>query len=242
MGTQRFESLSRRLLRAGIAPRHVKRLTAELEAHFVDLVAELRSTGLSQAECLSQAAARLGTEDVLAANIIARPELQSWARQWPWLAFVLLPLLAVPVQFVLSMLAAVGVFTLSTRVLGLTALHPGAVPWVVGVLQAYGLWVAPMFTAGAACLLAARRDAPVIWPIVGIVLIALVGASTNASFEWSPAVPRGAMSGGIGINFHDIGTAKSLRVMLTLLIVLAPFLWLRGRTNRENRARSPEGP
>lgn len=239
MTTQRFAGLSRRLLRAGIAPRHVKRLLAELEAHFADLVAELRSTGLSQAESESQAAVRLGTEDVLAANIIARPELQSWARQWPWLAFALLPLLALPVQFVLSMLAAVGVFTFSTRVLGVTALHPGAVPWVVGGLQTYGVWIAPMLAAGAACFVAARRGAPALWPIVGSVLIALAGASTNAGFEWSAAVPRGALSGGIGFHFPDIGTATSLRATLTLLIVLAPFLWLRRRALGENRARAP---
>lgn len=239
MVTQRFASLSRRLLRAGVAPRHVKRLIAEIETHFVDLVAELRSAGLSPAESEAQAAVRLGTEDVLAANIIARPELQSWARQWPWLAFVLLPLLAVPVQFVLSMLAAIGVFTFSTRVLGLTVLHPGAVPWVVEGLQAYGVWIAPMLAAGGACFLAARRRVPILCPIVGSTLIALVGASTNAGFEWSPVVPRGVMSAGIGLqHLTDIGTARSLRVLLTLLFVLAPFLWLRGRANGENRARS----
>jgi hypothetical protein len=238
MATQRFEGLSRQLSQAGIAPRHVKRLIAELEAHFLDLVAELRSTGLSQEESESQAAVRLGTEDVLAANIIARPELKAWARQWPWLAFVLLPLLVLPVQFVLSMAAAAAVFSFSTRVLGLTPVHPGVVLWVVGVLQAYGMWIAPMLTAGAACFLALRRGAPVAWPIVGCALIALVGASTNASFEWSPAVPRGAMSGGIGFNLPDIGTAKTLRVMLTLLSVLAPFLWLRAkRTGRSEPAR-----
>lgn len=160
MTTERFAGLSRRLLRAGVAPRHVKRLIAELEAHFADLVAELQSTGLSPAECESRAAVRLGTEDAVAANILARPELQSWTRQWPWLAFVLLPLLALPLQFVLSMLAALGVFNFSTRVLGLTALNPGAVPWVVGALQTYGVWIAPILAAGAACFLAARRGRP----------------------------------------------------------------------------------
>jgi hypothetical protein len=229
MATQRFEGLSRRLPQAGIAPRHVKRLIAELEAHFLDLVVELRSTGLSQEESESQAAVRLGTEDILVANIIARPELQAWARQWPWLAFVLLPLLVVPVQFAFSMAVAAGVFSFSSRVLGLTPVHPGVVLSVVGGLQAYGTWIAPVLTAGAACFLALRLGAPVAWPIVGCALIALVGASTNASFEWSPAVPRGVMSGGIGFNLPDIGTAKSLRVILTLLSVLAPFLWLRGK-------------
>jgi hypothetical protein len=229
MTTQRFAGLSRRLLRAGVAPRHVKRLIAELEAHFADIVSELRSTGRSQAESESQAAVRLGSEDVLVANIIARPELQSWARQWPWLAFVLVPLLALPLQFVLSMLAAIGVLNFSTRVLGLTALHPGAVPWVVGALQTYGVWIAPILAAGAACFVAARRGAPELWPVVGSALIALAGASTNASFEWSSAVPRGALSGGIGIKFPDVGLAWSLRVILSLLIILVPYVWLRSR-------------
>lgn len=233
-----FEGLSRRLLRAGIAPRHVKRLIAELEAHFTDVVAELRSAGQSQAESESQAAVRLGTDDVLFANILARPELQSWTRQWPWLAFVLLPLLALPAQFVLSMLAAVGVVAFSTQVLGLTALHPGAVPWVVEGLQAYAVWIAPMVAAGAACFLAMRCGAPVAWPIVGTALIAVLGATTNASFEWSPTLPRGALSGGIGLPFPDVGLARSLRAILTLLIILVPFLSLRRRANGESRARS----
>jgi hypothetical protein len=238
MTTQHFEGLWRRLLRAGIAPRHLKRLIAELEAHFTDVVAELRSAGLSQAESESQAAVRLGTDDVLFANILAHPELQSWTRQWPWLAFVLLPLLALPVQFVLSMLAAVGVVAFSTQVLGLTALHPGAVPWVVGGLQAYAVWIAPMVAAGATCFLAVRYGAPLAWPVVGSVLIALLGATTNASFEWSPTVSRGALSGGIGLHFPDVGLTASLRAILTLLIILVPYLWLRRRANGENRARS----
>ena len=229
MTTQRFEGLSQRLLRAGMAPRQVKRLVAEIEAHFADLVAELRSAGLSQAESESQAAVRLGTEDVLIANVLAHPELRSWARQRPWLAFVLLPLLALAVQFVLSMLAAVGVIAFSTQVLGITALYPGPVPWVVRGLQAYGVWIAPIVAAGAACFLAVRSGAPLIWPIVGCALIAILGAATNASFEWSPAVPRGVLSGGIGLNFPDLGLTSALRVILTILTVLVPVLWLRRR-------------
>lgn len=239
VATRGFEGLSPRLLQAGIAPRHVKRLIAELETHWVDLVTELRATGLSQEESESQAAVRLGTEDILAATIIARPELQAWSRQWPWLAFVLLPLLALPVQFVLSMAAAVGVFSFSIRVLGLTAVHPGVVLWVVGAIQVYGVWIAPILTAGATCFLAARRGAPAIWPIVGIVLIALVGATTNASFEWSSAVPRGTMSGGVGFYFPGIGGGRGLRVVLTLFIALVPFVWVTSRTNEGSRVHSP---
>jgi hypothetical protein len=229
MPGERFAGLAERLRNAGISPRRVSRLICELEAHFDDLVAEFRSTGLSQAESESQATVRLGTVDVLAASIIARPELRSWARRWPWLAFTVLPLLSLPVQFVLSMLATVGVVTFSTHTLGMTSLHPGPVPWVCEALQAYALWIAPMVAAGAACFFAARYRAPLLWPIIGSILIALLGAATNASFHWSPALPKGAISAGIGFRFPDIGFA---RVLLTLVTILAPFLWARHRAPR----------
>ena len=150
------------------------------------------------------------------------------------MAFVLLPLLALPLQFVLSMLAAVGVVSFSTQVLGMTSHHPGVVPWVVAGLQAYGMWIAPIAAASAACFLAVRSGAPLAWPIVGSALIALLGAATNASFEWSPAVPRGALSAGIGLHFPDLGLTVSLRAILTILTVLVPVLWLRRRRSELN--------
>lgn len=232
MTDRRFQGLSQRLLRAGIAPRHVLRLVAEIEAHFADLVAELRSAGLSQAESESRAAVRLGAEDVLVANILAHPELRSWARRRPCLAFVLLPLFTLAGQFVLSMLAAVAVIAFATQVLGVTPLHPGPVPWVVRGLQAYGVWIAPVAAAAAACLLAVRCGAPLAWPVVGCALVALLGAATNASFEWSPASPRGVLSGGIGLHLPGLGLISGLRVVLTILTVLVPVLWLR-RKRRE---------
>ena len=225
----RFAGLSERLRRAGISPRRVRRLISELEAHFDDLVAELRSAGLSQAESESQAAIRLGTEDVLAASIIARPELHSWARRWPWLAFTVLPLLSLPIQFVLSMSAAVAVVDFSVHTLGMTALHPGPVPWICETIQGYALWIAPMVAAAGACYFAARYRASVLWPVVGSILIAFLGATTNASFQWSPALPKGAISAGIGFRFPDIGPAIGFRVLLTLVVILAPFLWVRRR-------------
>lgn len=230
MAGGRFAGLSERLLRGGIGPRRVRRLISELEAHFDDLVAELQSTGLSQTESESQASVRLGTEDVLAASILARTELRSWARHWPWLAFTVLPLLSLPAQFVLSMLAAVGAFSFSVHTLGMTALHPGLVPWVCEALQAYALWIAPMLAAGAACFFAARYRAPALWPIIGSILIALLGAMTNAGFDWSPTLPKGAISAGLG--FPGRGPAMGLRILLTLVTILTPFLWIRRREKR----------
>jgi hypothetical protein len=234
---KRFAGLGERLLQAGVAPRQVARLVSELQAHFDDLVAEARASGLSQAESESQAANRLGSEEVLAARIIAQPELRSWARQWPWLAFALLPLLLLVVQFVLSMAASVGVVSFSIRVLGMTALHPGSVRWICEAIETYALWVAPLIAAGAACLFAARLRAPVFWPLVGSLLVALVGAMTNAGFDWSPTVPRGVLSGGIGFPGKD--PAMRLRLSLTLVTILAPFLWFKYLKRTANRTPPP---
>ena len=228
----RFAGLSERLRRAGISPRRVRRLISELEAHFDDLVAEFRLTGLSQAESESQAANRLGTEDVFAESVIARPELRSWTRRWPWLAFAVLPLLSLPVQFVFSMAPAVAIFGFSVHILGMTPLHPGPVPWICEAFQAYALWIAPMVAAAGACYFAARYRASALWPVVGSILIAILGAHTNASFQWSPALPKGAISAGIGFRFPDIGPAIGFRVLLTLVTILAPFLWVRRRESR----------
>jgi hypothetical protein len=228
----RFAGLVERLRRAGISPRRVRRLVSELEAHFDDLVAEFQSSGLSRSESESQADMRLGTEDALMASIMERPELRSWPRRWPWLAFAVLPLLSLPVQFVLSMAATVAVVDFSVHTLGMTALRPGPIPWICEALQAYALWIAPMVAVAGACYFAARYRASVLWPTVGGIFIAFLGAATNASFQWSLARPKGVISAGIGIPGQGPATACRVLLTLVLVVILALFLWPRRPTLR----------
>jgi hypothetical protein len=47
---------------------------------------------------------RLGDANVLAAEIIARPELKSWAPRWPWVAYCLIPASVFVAGFVGSVL------------------------------------------------------------------------------------------------------------------------------------------
>jgi hypothetical protein len=222
MSTRRFAALAERLLRGGLPPRRVRRIIAELDAHFDDLVEELRTTGLSAIDSEHEAATRLGPEDALAASILSRPELHSWARRWPGVAFGMLPVLSLPAQFVLSMFVTVQIFSLATHHLGFSALHPGPVPWICAGLQAYALWIAPMLAAGAASYFAVRQRAPLLWPIAAGIVIALVGAMTNASLDWSPTAPHGMLTGGIGFPPRDF--SQWLRIALTLLAGLSPLL------------------
>ena len=60
MRKPKFAHLAPPLLRAGVAPRFVNRTISELDLHFQDLVAELRSQGMSQERSEGEAAVRLG--------------------------------------------------------------------------------------------------------------------------------------------------------------------------------------
>ncbi len=221
MSPKRFAGLAERLLRAGVSPRRIGRLLGEIEAHFDDLVAEAQASGLSRAESEAQAQARLGSEDAFIAGILARPELRSWARRWPWAAFIALPLLGFALLFVVSMLVMIAAVSFSEHVLGIAPVHSRVLGALCEVLVLGALWVAPIAAAGVACLLAAHRRTPLMWPILGCVLVALVGAMTNAGFDFRTAA-HGTLNAGIG--FPIRGTLGALRVAATLMIILVPFL------------------
>ena len=87
-----FRELEARLLRNGIAPRHVKRTVVELEDHYRDLVEEATDKGVPVEDARARAAARLGDLDSLVAGILGCPELRSWAYRYPLLALFVYPL------------------------------------------------------------------------------------------------------------------------------------------------------
>jgi cytochrome bd-type quinol oxidase subunit 1 len=84
---RQFEGLCDRLLRAGIAPRHVRRYISELKNHLDDLASEERARGLSREAAEAEARTRLGSDETLAAALLARPGLRSLTARVPWLVF-----------------------------------------------------------------------------------------------------------------------------------------------------------
>ena len=94
-----------RLLRGGVAPRHVNRTLKELRHHFADLEQQALSQGLSQREASAQAAERIGDPELVIDETLARPELRSWAYRWPWGIYGILPVIAMALVIVGSMFA-----------------------------------------------------------------------------------------------------------------------------------------
>src|SRR6202000_3182846 len=86
-----FDRLSERLLRGGIAPRHVRRYRRELSDHFDDLVREEIAGGAGRGVAQTWALSRLGHDEDLAAAMLSRPELRSLTSRYPWAVFGLGP-------------------------------------------------------------------------------------------------------------------------------------------------------
>ena len=82
------EALRTGLLRAGVAPRNVRRTVLELGDHYDDLVDEAVATGLDRDDAECQACRELGDLDRISAEITARPELRGWAWHYPRLAMI----------------------------------------------------------------------------------------------------------------------------------------------------------
>ena len=76
-----LRSLRRRLYEQGIAKRYAERLVVELREHRDDLEAERLAAGDARSVAAAKAIQRLGSDSVIVAQVLARPELRGrWSR------------------------------------------------------------------------------------------------------------------------------------------------------------------
>jgi hypothetical protein len=236
----RFSQLQERLLRAGIAPRHVRRYLSELSDHLADLTAEQQRAGLSLPDARTAALARLGTTDTLADAMTSQPHAQSLTARAPWAAFALAPLLS---------LATLWCISLSVLWLGWQHFMPGTAspfghrPGPHNLLDLSNLYfqldralyyAAPLLIGWTTAIVAARQRFSPLWPAAGLALIAIL-SSTAQVYAISPSSP--ASTGAIRINFAVDPSIPSLvtgiiRVLIVLCILMLPYFAERLRTRQ----------
>lgn len=212
------------LIQAGIAPRRARRILREFAEHHADVVAERISLGDSPSDARLAASARVGSEQQLVVNLLARPELRSWAHRRPSIAFAIAPVLSFALAFVASILGLIALLEWR-KALGeaVNAASP-TIRWIGTYAGVYLLWALPCGVAALLALVAARRREASIWPCVGIAAVCCVGALTNFSVSVPPDAP--SMGAGIGIRTDHLG-ATLLRAGSTTALVLLPFLGVR---------------
>ena len=220
-----FEALRERLLRAGIAPRHVRRYLAELSDHLDDLIQIQRDAGYDTEDAEIRARARLGDDDDLAKAMLARPALYALPARAPWLVFGLFPLAA------LIGLCAVPVVLLAL-VAGGQPHTGGSTPiWFQNLtlsLVFLGNWALPPLTAALFAVLASRQRLPARWPLIAGVVLAAIGFHMQASFP-GPHSHGGSL--GIGLSFPGGQTGWAQWLAVTLLTIM-PALLYRARRGR----------
>ncbi len=235
-----FESLRDRLLRGGVAPRHVTRYLAELTDHLDDLIAELERAGLDRESAETSALSRLGNTENLAKPMLARKEFRSWSHRAPWAVFFIAPLAAlVVVNF-----ASLAVFLVIIEFFGSGIAHvPMFVPgWFRGVFTAiteFDLFLLPLMLGWAISSIAVHQRMKPLWPVLGLIVIAAFCGLQTYDIQWSPAPNALIWLNNFGVSWpfvphgSRITVATTCRVLLNLgLTVTLYSLWRSRRLHR----------
>ncbi len=229
-----FHELRERLLRAGVAPKHVRRYLGELQEHFADLRAEEEGVGQSAADAERAALARLGNMDDLARAMIGQRQFQSWSARAPWAAYGIVPLLC---------LAAAWAIALSILASGWAIFLPNSetpfVPTQGLAVMYFGVgrliyFTAPVAIGWAIALFAARHRSKAVWPLAGLVPIAWFGGMVQV--HASRTIPADASCAIHNINVtlsHGVGdpalSGSLMRAGAILLATALPYLIWRMR-------------
>jgi hypothetical protein len=84
--SREFTALKLALARGGVAPLYIRRAILELGDHHADLESDALAAGMSSDAAARYAEEALGSEESIAAAILARAELIDWSRRWPRVA------------------------------------------------------------------------------------------------------------------------------------------------------------
>jgi len=186
---ERFDQLRERLLRAGVAPRHVRRYVTELRDHFDDVVREEIEKGINQSAAEYMARARIGSDDQLSAVMLARPDLRSITSRFPWAVFGVGPVLMLVIVIVATVLIE-GLFLYSHRELvrlwgeTLPATPPDWVKVLVFQWNFLVTYVAPLMVAALLVVLGVRQRMSAHWIMFGVALVCIVGAFHLVDATW----------------------------------------------------------
>ena len=191
-----FPELRERLLRAGVAPRHVRRYLSELADHFTDLKAEEERAGRSGAEAEAATRARLGAVDELARAMVEQRQFRSWCARAPRAMFGVGPLLFLAAAYFLACLY----LWFGWRVFLPGADTPfgernGSMYDLANIYFQAGKYYyicAPVLVGWGIGLLAARQRLKAVWHTVALLLIAWMGATAQIQAS------RTAVPGGLG--------------------------------------------
>ena len=223
-----LDGLAERLLREGVAYRHVRRYVGELRDHSEDAVRAEEARGAGTAEARAAATARLGSIDDLAGGMIARPEFQGLGGRFPRLWNGGGPVVIWLGSGIAALIVATGIAWILTR---LGILPEGGSPLLAPLQKPADLFlfllvrVFPVIVGGLMVVGAVRQRSAMLWPLIGTALLAAIASISDAgaSLPLSPDV-KGELRFGLGFASKDLPQVL-LRMAGMFALMLAPLLF-----------------
>jgi hypothetical protein len=220
-----FDPLWERLLRGGVGRRQARRYHAELSDHLEDLIAEERRTA-GAAEARSRALARLGSTDALAGAMISRREFRAWSARAPVAAYLIAPSAALAIGGALAMAGVVITCTALRSVGGAAADLPAWLkPAADGAVFFTGS-ILPVVLGWALSATAIRQRSSPLLPILGIVLLAAIGAGMHLGVTLPSPHGHGEINIMLSLGPTLSDWAQTARhLTLNLVLMLTPYAY-----------------
>jgi hypothetical protein len=169
MSDPMLRNVREKLLREGIAPRHVNRYVIELRDHLSDLIERESTTGLDRKAAHVRAHALLGTESQLVQAMLDRGPPRSLAARAPVVAFGLLPIIALVSLTILLGVLSMGWFN-PYRDVPLADL-PSGISTLSGAITMLGSYGIGLLLVLGCVLTAVRQRLTTPWMWVGLILV-----------------------------------------------------------------------
>jgi hypothetical protein len=220
-----FEDVHERLLRAGVAPRHVRRYERELTEHLDDLIAMQKARGYEGEDAYLRARALLGPDEELIAAMLASGRFRSLSAHAPWLVFGVAPLFVIA-----GLLIGVGFMMIGVWHYGLAGHVSSGARWLTDLL---GLWCNMVMIATGPLaatffvIMALRQRLALRWPMVAVLIVALLTAFLT--FVVKLPIPHKAGELGVGLSITAPLWGNLGRMGLTMAAAAAVYLVLRTR-------------
>jgi hypothetical protein len=212
-----LRELRAELERRRLPPTYVERFVGELSEHLNDFSEDRMST---DANDLHGVFSRLGAPGQVAEAAAKEFRKARFARRHPVLAFVVMPIVALPLLWTAKVIAVILLVKSLGIEQGQTDVHStvwraadAALPYVIVALTALPVAIAAVFF----CLLARRAGTDWRWTLAACSLLAVVGGVAIASLTLPTATTKGSFSFGFGVSRHP-SPAQLLQFVLPLLI------------------------
>jgi hypothetical protein len=232
----RFEALRERLLKGGIAPRHVRRYLRELEEHYADLHAAQREAGFDEVDAMARARALLGEDENLAKAMLEQRDFRAISARFRWLVFPLAPGVTVFIGLLLPVLLMMGIIKTYGLWIGAEEFAvPGWYRLLAESLFGFVNFATMPLTMLLLSVLVWRQRLSVLWLLPCLVLLLPLVAHATGDFPSAAGIlqhQKNALSVGVGFRlgldklWQEAAAGNYWPLLQDVLILLPPAILL----------------